>query len=415
MTKENMAQENLSQAESSEAKNDVKFFVDSIDRVSDALSRYAIATTPDSFISKDSIISGKDEEIAKVLSGLEVIDPAFEKLDFESDEGLTKGAELLAAKEKSLSRELNDSEATSRLEEFKNRILMTIGKAIASADRKKSLAGASALALLITSCTPSIAENVSTNIKNDQNVGSGPVMSEPILVNKEVSSQKSVTTPEGGIDTNPTSVPGTKDVDTENEDSEEIDISELARKIQCLNPKGECVTESFLLGTDIINASVSAVSTGRVGEIEVYNPNTNQLLARASTVEFVTRDSDGNPQIVEIVVQLIPVGEDGRNVYSEITNYAAGNYSDIDNKNPYTKEDLERFFSRGRQFDFGFSTTDVFGEHQDWEASSILGSYYDAPGYSADLEKFVDSRGSNLPPGTVVFPTTISSLVIPGN
>jgi len=145
--------ENLPKREQESIAEDVKFVSDSMEGVSKALSRYAIVPRPTA-ISPEEIIQATDEEIAEILSEFEVVDPYFDKLDFNSDEGKKDGATLAAAKAEAFKEKYQEEEAKTRIEEFTNRVLAKTGKLLASKGGKTALTGATIgiLGVVMTSC-----------------------------------------------------------------------------------------------------------------------------------------------------------------------------------------------------------------------------------------------------------------------
>lgn len=133
---------------------DVRFVSDSMDAVSEALSRYAIVPTPTSIINTEKLASEMDEEIAKALSQVDVVDSHFDNLDFEADQGVAEGAILTAAKAKGLANQIEDPDVKTRLEEFKDRVLAKTGKFLATRGGKAAVTGATTgiLAIVMTAC-----------------------------------------------------------------------------------------------------------------------------------------------------------------------------------------------------------------------------------------------------------------------
>lgn len=146
--------EQLPKREKESIAEDVKFVSDSMEEVSEALSRYAIVPTPTNLIDTQGLAAATDEEIAKLLSEVEVIDSHFDNLNFDKDEGVKDAAILTAAKAEGTANQIQDSEVKNRFEQFKDRVLAGTGNALASVGGKKAMTGATSgiLALVMTAC-----------------------------------------------------------------------------------------------------------------------------------------------------------------------------------------------------------------------------------------------------------------------
>jgi hypothetical protein len=143
--------ETVSNKEGKGIGEDVKFVSDSMEEVADALSRYAIIPTPTDLLDTEGLMAATDEEIAQSLSKIEVVDPHFDRLDFDKDQGWVESAILSAAKAKGTANQIEDTGVKKRFEEFADRVLAGVGKTLAT---KGALAGSTSgiLAIVMTAC-----------------------------------------------------------------------------------------------------------------------------------------------------------------------------------------------------------------------------------------------------------------------
>lgn len=148
------------------------FVIGGIRDYSGALARSTVSPTPAALLERESLLSGDDEKIAKVLSEVEVVDPHFDNLDISKPQDLTDATGLTAAKAEALGREFNDPEVKKELDRFANKVLRGVGGFLAGGRKKVLVVGLQALVLascarLISTETvslPSPAEPVVTEV-----------------------------------------------------------------------------------------------------------------------------------------------------------------------------------------------------------------------------------------------------------
>jgi hypothetical protein len=148
----------LEERQAREEKRDTKaesFVVSGIRDYSEALARCTVSPTPIVLIERESLLSGFDEEVAKVLSEVEVVDPHFDNLDVSKPQDLTDATGLTVAKAKALGREINDPKIKKELDRIADKVLRGVGGFLAG--RRRALTVTSALALVATACGPLIS------------------------------------------------------------------------------------------------------------------------------------------------------------------------------------------------------------------------------------------------------------------
>jgi len=150
----------LKERQAREEKRDTResFVIGGIRDYSGALARFTVSPTPTALLERDSLLSGVDEEIAKVLSKVEVVDPHFGNLDVSKPQDLTDATALTIAKAKALKREFNkDPEVKKELDRFADKVLRGVGGFLVG-NRKKMLVVAQSL--ILVSCARLISTEI---------------------------------------------------------------------------------------------------------------------------------------------------------------------------------------------------------------------------------------------------------------
>lgn len=185
-------------------------------------------------------------------------------------------------------------------------------------------------------------------------------------------------------------------------------VTELAEKLNC----GEtgCIYEMFPPPDQqdiIVNAGVEVLATGRIERVQLFDPESGEIIGTADTVLAVTKDAEDKPLVLKIAVQMMSIEEPNINLLAILTNYLAGKDTDVSNNTPYSTEDLEKMFPIGRHLSVGFSTNSFYTNIPD---SEIVSSLYKDVNYISLLETFVSNRGLDIDTDSLfIIPTSFSA------
>ncbi len=191
---------------------------------------------------------------------------------------------------------------------------------------------------------------------------------------------------------------------------DEETIKELARNLNCTRNEGVCVGRSYS-SSGFRGAALEAISAGVIRTIDILQPENGNKIAEAEVVIFVTKDLEGNPQLLNIVAQLRPVETPEINVY-HWPNWLAK--KDFNNEKPYSIEELEELYMKGGTFRFAFYDKDY---KKDASYTEIMRVMYSDENYIEQLQQFINNKGYLGSEELLILPSSVvlTSGMVPEN
>ena len=169
----------------------------------------------------------------------------------------------------------------------------------------------------------------------------------------------------------------------------EKDILDLNSELVC--EFGNCFYKGFL-GTDPAYF-IDVIATGIIQDV-LFQDQTGETVGFGQSFLAVTRANDGQPRLVDMLVQIVKPDNLQINI---LDRHMAGLANRLYTNKAYTPEELAEIISRGKQYTFGVflepkRTTNYPGQN------FVIDFLYNQPGYLETLNALVESGGQTAPP-----------------
>jgi hypothetical protein len=171
----------------------------------------------------------------------------------------------------------------------------------------------------------------------------------------------------------------------------EKDILDINSELVC--EFGNCFYKGFS-GTDTQPMYfIGVIATGIIQDV-LFQDQTGETVGFGQSFLVVTRASDGQPRLVDILIQIVKPDNPQINILDRDMAGLAGR---LYTNKAYTPEEMAEILSRGKQYTFGVflepkRSTQYLGQN------FVIDFLYNQPGYLETLEVFIESGGQSVPP-----------------
>lgn len=169
----------------------------------------------------------------------------------------------------------------------------------------------------------------------------------------------------------------------------EKDILDLNSELVC--EFGNCFYKGFL-GTTL-TYFIDVIATGIIQDV-LFQDQTGETVGFGQSFLAVTRANDGQPRLVNMLVQIVKPDNPGINIIYNHMNGLAGRLATT---KAYTHEELAEILSRGKQYNFGVFLEPKRSTRYPGQ-NFVIDFLYNQPGYLETLKALVESDGQTAPP-----------------
>jgi len=169
----------------------------------------------------------------------------------------------------------------------------------------------------------------------------------------------------------------------------DADIAELSGQLYC--EYKNCIYTSWSGKTVLMN-DIDLISTGIIRDIAIRDQS-GQILGTSQTFLAITRAADGQPRLLDIILQIETIDNPAVNI---LDRHVFGVGGETVTTKVYTHEELQEIVARGKQYTFG---VEVNPQHVTTYPGHnyVIDHVYGLQGYIDLLKNFFDSIGQTAP------------------
>lgn len=169
-------------------------------------------------------------------------------------------------------------------------------------------------------------------------------------------------------------------------------IENLAQRVNC----SPCITEPYVDRDWGEESSITAVSSGKIYTIDLVDHQTGELVGKAEISPAVTKDKNGEPKVILIIVQAVFSENPDHNLLEVFLGHAAELAEVIEEyrfiTEPQTKEFLEEVYAFGYIYEYSVATSLTI-QRSGLPYDRLFDLLYQDPNYLNDLQTFARNQG----------------------